>query len=290
LIYKVKDKYKNIDNVQKIEVELEKTSFLIDFSTELLTLVKKTIDPFEDKCYGYNLNQATIVGLYTKLYKHFKLLTRAFNDKEYETVILLIRPIYEAFVLMKYLILKGEESQKHYRLVSYRRRYKNYKELEKIEGIGQVMIDKFNYAMSIDGFTFSDFEAENSKEKGRKWELDGKNFSEIHKEVEKPETYSYVYGMISEVIHSGWGDIRQLHLTYCEGDYYIPKLDYYENNDTRIISPIISILIEASEEFLKWSERNDEIQNFTKHKRINKLITQYILKTYENNPEKYLYR
>jgi hypothetical protein len=110
----VKDKYKNIDNIQKIGVELEKTSFLIDFSSELLTLVKKTIDPFEDKGYVYNLNQATIVGLYTKLYKHFKLLTRGFNDKEYETVILLSRPIYEAFVLMKYLILKGEESQKHY--------------------------------------------------------------------------------------------------------------------------------------------------------------------------------
>jgi len=190
---------------------------------------------------------------------------------------------------MKYLILKGNASQKHYRLISYRRRYKNLKELETAGGIGQVMIDKFKYAMSIDGFEFSDFEAENSKEKGRKWELDGKNFSEIHKEVEIPETYSYVYGMVSEVIHSGWGDIRQLHLAYCEGDFFIPKLDFYNNNDNRLIAPIISLLIEASEQFLDWAERTVEKENFAEHKRINKLLIQYIFNNYENNSEKYLY-
>lgn len=121
---------------------------------------------------------------------------------------------------MKYLILRGEEAQKHYRLISYRRRCKNYKELEEIGGIGQVMIDKYNNALSIDGFTLNDFEAENLKKKGRKWELDG---------------------------------------------------------------------IDASEQFLDWAERTDERDRFAEHKRINKLIIQYILKNYEKNPEKYLY-
>lgn len=232
----MKGKYTDIETVEKLEVELLKSNFINDFSNELLALIKKTIDPFDDEGFVYNINQATIVGLYTKLYKHYKLFLRAYNDNEYETTVLLSRPIYEAFVLMKYLILKGEESQIHYRLVSYRRRYKNLKELEDIDGIGQVMIEKFKYAMSIDGFTINDFKAENSKNKGRKWELDGKNFSEIHKEVEISETYSYVYGMFSEVIHSGWGDIRQLHLKYCEGDYFIPKMDFYNNNDNRIIA------------------------------------------------------
>ncbi|PHS52818.1 MAG: hypothetical protein COB01_06430 [Lutibacter sp.] len=285
----MKRKYAHIKNVEKLEVELLKSNFIKDFSNELLTLIKKTIDPFEDMGYVYDINQATIAGLYTKLYKHYKLFLRAFNNNEYDTNALLSRPIYEAFVLMKYLILKGEESQKHYRLVSYRRRYKNLKELEGIEGIGQVMIEKLKHAMSIDGFTMSDFEAENSKKKGRKWELDGKNFSEIHKEVEISETYPYVYGMLSEVLHSGWGDIRQLHLTYCEGKYFIPKMDFYNNNDNRIIAPIFSILIEASEEFLNWAERNKDIENFTELKRINNLTIKYIFKNYETNSDKYLY-
>jgi len=282
-------KYTNIISIDKLEIELKEPTFIIDFSDELLNLIKNAIDPFEEDGYVYNINQATIIGLYTKLYKLFKLFIRAFNNNEYETTALLTRPIYEAFVLIKYLNLKGIESQKHYRLVSYRRKYKNFKELQGIQGIGQVIIDKFQSAMSIDGFTMSDFEAEDSKLKGRKWELDGKNFAEIHKEVQISNTYSYVYGTFSEVIHSGWGDIRQLHLTYCEGDYFIPKMDFYNNNDNRNIAPIFSILIEASEEFLKWSKRNEEIEYFAEHKRINILMIQYILKNYENNPEKYLY-
>lgn len=284
----MKGKYTDIDSIDKLEVELNKSNFIIDFSYELLNVIEKTIDPFEDVGYVYDINQATIIGLYTKLFKQFKLFIRAYNDNEYETTALLSRPIYEAFVLMKYLILKGIESQKHYRLVSYRRRYKNYKELLGIEGIGQVMIEKFKYAMSIDGFTMSDFEAEDSKNKGRKWELDGKNFSEIHREVEISKTYSYVYGMFSEIIHSGWGDIRELHLTHCEGDYFIPKMDFYENNDNRNIAPIFSILIESSEQFLNWSERNKEIEYFAEYKRVNSLLIQYIFKNYETNPEKYL--
>ncbi|MCU4158249.1 hypothetical protein J1N10_19910 [Carboxylicivirga sp. A043] len=282
--------YKNIETLDDLENELRsKLSFVHDFSNELLTLIEKAIDPFEDDGYVYGINSATIIGLYTKLYKHFKLFLRAFNDKEYDTTVLLTRPIYEAFVLMKYLILKGEDSQTHYRLVSYRRRYKNFKELESIEGIGQVMIDKFKYAMNIDGFTMTDFECEDQKKKGRKWELDGKNFSEIHKEVEVSNTYSYLYGMFSEVLHSGWGDIRQLHLTYCEGGYYIPKMDFYISSDNRMIAPIFSIMIESSEQFLLWAERGDEIENFAQHKRINNLIIQYIFKNYESNPERYLY-
>lgn len=284
----MKGKYTDIDSIDKLEAELNKSNFIIDFSKELLNLIEKTIDPFKDDGYVYDINQATIIGLYTKLYKHFKLFIRAFNDNEYETTVLLSRPIYEAFVLMKYLKLKGIESQKHYRLVSYRRRYKNYKELLGIKGIGQVMIEKIENAMSIDGFTMSDFEAEDSKHKGRKWELDGKNFLEIHKEVEISDTYSYVYGMVSEVIHSGWGDIRQLHLTHCEGDYFVPKMDFYDNNDNCNIAPIFSILIESSEQFLNWSERNKEIEYFAEYKRVNDLLIQYIFKNYEKNPKKYL--
>lgn len=285
----MEEKYSHIETVENIKVEIQKSNFIKDFANELLTLIEKSLDPFEDEGYVYNINQATIVGIYTKLYKHYKLFFRAYCECEYETTALLSRPIYEAFVLLKYLIVKGKESQRHYRLVSYRRRYKKMKELEGIKGIGQVILEKFKYSMSIDGFTMKDFEDEDSKKGGRKWELDGKNFSEIHKEVEMSETYSYIYGMFSEVIHSGWSDIRQLHLTYCEGDYFIPKMDFYSNNDTRILTPIFSIMIEASEQFLTWAERNVEIDSFKEYKRINDLLGQYIFRNYETDPKKYLF-
>lgn len=48
-------------------------------------------------------------------------------------------------------------------------------------------------------------------------------------------------------------------------------------------------MIEASEQFLKWAERNKEIEYFTEYKRVNNLIIKYIFKNYKTNSEKYLY-
>ena len=285
----MRNRLSQIDTIDKLEKELENCDFINIFTDELLIEIRKTLDPFEEKGYIYSINDATIVGIFTKLYKHFYLFQTAYKKREYETLVLLTRPIYEAFVIMKYLILKGESSQRHYRLVSYRRRYQNTKELEESGGIGQVLLEKLKTAMTIDGFSYNDFEGENSKKKGRKWELDGKNFSEIHKEVENHKSYPYVYGALSEVIHSGWGDVRQLHLTYCEGDFFIPNLNFNDYNDIRIINNIISIMIEATESFLVWAEREDEINFYNEYKKTNDLMTKLILRNYEINPEKYMY-
>lgn len=76
--------YKDIQTVNELEIALNKLDFIHDFSNELLFLIEKTIDPFEEDGYVYSINNATVIGLYTKLYKHFKLFLRAFYDKEYE--------------------------------------------------------------------------------------------------------------------------------------------------------------------------------------------------------------
>lgn len=279
--------YSNIRTNDQIKEELQNPDFFLNFSKEILGLIEKTLDPFEGDCYTYNLNQSTIVGLHTKIFKYVKLMIKSFEEDEYETISLLSRPIYEAFVIMKYLIKKGEKSQRHFRLISYNRRYKNYKELQSIEGIGEVMVDKFQYAMRVDGFELEEFEKENTKEKGRKWCLDGKNFSEIHKEVEISNTYSYLYGMLSEVVHSGWGEIRQLHLTRYEGGFFIPKMDFYKNVDIRTLTPVLSMIIEGSKLFLEWAERVREIEVFDEYERLNKLISLQILENYKTDPDKY---
>ena len=283
------DKYRNIKTINDIEVALNNENFIIEFSSELSFILEKTIDPLEDKTYIYDRDQATIVGLLVKQYKYFNLIVKAFINSEYDTNCLISRPLYEAFVIMKYLIIKGKESQRHFRLVSYRRRYKQLQELENIKGIGEVMLKKTKHALEIDGFSISDLGAEKNKQGGRKWELDGKNFLEIHKEVENTETYPYMYGMMSEVIHSGWGDIRQLHLTWCEGNMAVPNIDFYKNNDIRTIVPILALMIEAIEEFLKWSERESENSIHEEHKRVTTLLLQYIFNNYNENPDKYLY-
>lgn len=283
----------HIDNIEKLEVEFQKGDFIGYFSNELIIQLLKTIDPFEEKAYMYPPNDATVVGLFTKIYKHFDLLLKAHNRSENETVFMLCRPIYEAFVIFKYLILHGEDSQKHYRLISYRRRYEILKELEESKEYGEygkVIVYKIKSAIEEDGFSIKDFEEESSKKgKGKKWQLDGKTFADIHKEVECSGTYTYIYGLFSDIIHSGWGDIRQLHLLHYERNYYTPKLDINNYDDTRIINPIISILLESVTIFLEWSKREDELNVYDDFKRVNNLISNYIMNKYETNPDNYLY-
>lgn len=284
----VKEKYGNIETVADLEIALGNHDFFKEFSDELLMIIKLTIDPSIDNTYVYEVNNATVAGLFTKIYKYYLLLLKAHEDGNYETVALISRPLYEAFVIMKYLILKGENSQKHYRLISYRRRYQQMQELRRSGGVGQVMLEKLRYAMEIDAFQLQDFEEEDKKKKGRKWELDGKNFSEIHKEVEDSRTYAYVYGMISEVVHSGWGDIRQMHLIWDENKLAMPKIEFYQNKDFRIVVPISAIMIDAAEKFLIWHERESEMIFINEHKRINNLFTMLIFKNYKEDPDKYI--
>jgi len=286
----VKQKYGNIKSVSDLETALDNPAFFKEFSDELLYIIKTTIDPSKQNTYVYDVNSATIVGLFVKMYKYYLILLGAHEDGNYESVMLVTRPIYEAFVIMKYLILKGETSQMHYRLISYRRRYQKMQELQKSGGVGQVLLEKFRYAMEIDAFKLEDFEEEDKKKKGRKWELDGKNFSEIHKEVEDSRTYAYLYGMIAEVVHSGWGDIRQMHLFWNEDKLAMPKLEFYRNNDFtyRVLVPISAMMIESAEKFLIWHKRNDEIIFINEHKRINNLMGMLISKNYEENTDKYI--
>ena len=279
--------YSELKTIEQIKLALEDPSFSQSFNIDVLDFCELILDPSEKDAYVYDINQATVVGLYTKMVKYFKLIINAYDRKEYDTIVLFGRPIYEAFVTMKYLIKKGENSQRHFRLVSYRRRYKNYKELSSISGIGEVINAKTDSALVIDGFSIQDLEGENTR-KGRKWELDGKTFSQIHEEVENAKTYAHVYGPLSEVIHSGWGDIRQLHLIACEGDYFIPNLEFYNKMDIRLTNPIVAFMLESSLKFLQWSERIAGIDALKVFKRVNDLITLQMLDTYENEPEKYL--
>lgn len=285
------NKYGKIQTIIDIERALSSDNFIKEYADELRLIIETTIDPSEKDTYIYDVNDATIVGLFTKLYKYFKLTLSAYEDGQYDTTVLISRPLYEAFVIMKYLILNGENSQRHFRLVSYRRRFEKMQELEQVGAISHVMLEKFKHGMEIDGFKIEDFKEEKNKQKGngKKWELDGKNFSEIQKAVEDSRTYPYVYGMLSDVIHSGWGDIRQMHLNWCEGNQAVPKMEFYKSTDIRIVVPIFSIMIEATEKYLIWHQRESEIVFVKEHKRIDKLLSEYIFKNYEETPEKYIF-
>jgi len=285
----IESKYCKIKNIDDISDALKTGIFFNNYLKELSELTSYIIDPSKEDCISYCINDGTIAGLFVKIVKCHNEIITAYLNKKGDVVMWLTRPLYEAFVLMKYLIVKGKDSQRNYRLISYRNRYKRFAECKKRNsGIDKVMLTKFNVAIKVDGFSEIDFEREDSQPTGKKWKLDGKNFNELHREVEDQNSYSYVYGTLSEFIHSGWGEVRQFSLTQYSEDKFIAKLEYYDNMEIRFITPTNSIVLEAAAEFLNWSEREDEVIILKEHIRIDNLLNQYILNNYETNHEMYL--
>jgi len=285
----IESKYCEIKTIDDISAALKIDDFFNDYLKELSELTSYIIDPSKEDCISYSINDGTIAGLFVKIVKCHNEIITAYLNKKGDVVMWLSRPLYEAFVLMKYLIMKGKDSQRNYRLVSYRNRFKRLVECKmRNSGIDKVMLTKFSDAIKVDGFLEIDFEREDSQPTGKKWRLDGKNFSEIHREVENPNIYSYVYGTLSEFIHGGWGEARQFNLRQCSEDKFIAKLEYYDNMEIRFITPTNSIVLEAAAEFLNWSEREDEVVILKEHIRIDNLLNQYILNNYETNHEMYL--
>jgi len=112
------------------------------------------------------------------------------------------RPLYESFIILKYLIRNGETSQKNFRLVSYKARFDNLKIIRKEDEQDHPLIKqqllKLSAKLLEDGFTIQDLENEDLKKD--RWKLDGKSFWKIHSEVDFAKMYSFIYGVGSDAI------------------------------------------------------------------------------------------
>lgn len=250
------DKYELISLQENSETEEMLNSFLIRFSKdlgEIIDMLSRIINTETHPNY-YNINEATIVGSITRIVKLFQESVLFYEQNKLEIFAQFTRPLYESFIVTKYLIRNGENSQRNFRLVSYRARYQNFKSLNKLEDKSHLIITrqlmKLKTKLEVDGFTIEDLEAE-SKLKGKAWKLDGKSFWKIHSEVDIEHLYSFIYGVGSDAVHGNWQEIFDFHLTKKEGGY-LGFLNY-EKCDCRILVPLNSMVIEGLHEFLKWN-------------------------------------
>lgn len=275
-----KEMYGQINSVDDLKIKLQEPNFFIDYITFLQEFIKSSFQADEDdeNAVAYNPNQATIVGLMCRIIKYYGEIIFYYKEKKAEMIFLMFRTIYESFVTMKYLIEHGEKSQRHFRLISYKNRYKEIEKLENTNSpICKILAEKFKYQIKRDGFLLSDFQEEN-KDKRKRWKLDGKTFKNIQNEVDIKEAYNYVYGITSDMIHGGWGEISQLHLAYYEGNFYRPQLEFYSDMEIKIMLSLNSIIIEAIKKYLEWNEiiiyDKDSLNEL---KRINNLMSSSIL-------------
>lgn len=247
-----------------LETEIKLNTFLIQFSkdlAELIDMLSRMINKETHPNY-YNINEMTIVGSITRIIKLYKEVVINYELNKLEILTLFARPLYESFIITKYLIRNGEISQKNFRLVSYRARFKNLQILNMLEDkshpIIQRQITKLIAKLKEDGFTISNLEEEERNNKD--WKLDKKSFWKIHSEVDSSDLYSFIYGAGSDAVHGNWQEIID-YQTDEKGNGYFGFLNY-EKCDCRSIVAINTITIEALIEFLKWNScLTNEIEN-----------------------------
>lgn len=265
-ITEIFNKYSNIDLSEFSKTEIKLNEFVIKFSKdlgELIDLLSRVINHETHPNY-YNLNESTIVGSITRIVKFYQEYIKFQELNKQEIQSLFMRPMYESFIITKYLIKNGTESQENFRLVSYRARYQNFKKLIELDDKEHPIIKrqllKLESKLNIDGFTIEDLKIENSKQYNKKWKLDGKSFREINKEVDNDDLYSFIYGVGSDAVHGNWQEIIDFHLTRKENGYF--GFLNYEKCDCRVIVPMNSIVIESLLEFMNWNKcLTKEIEN-----------------------------
>lgn len=264
-ILEIFEKYELVSLKEISSNEESLNNFLIQFSKDLgeqIDTLSRLIDTEKYPDY-YNLNEATVIGSITRIVKLFQESVNFYEQDKLELLSQFTRPMYESFIVVKYLMRKGEDSQRNFRLVSYRARYENLKKLQELEDNSHPIIKrqlmKLETKLEVDGFTINNL-IEESKKKNKAWKLDGKSFYKIHSEVDYEDLYSFIYGVGSDAVHGNWQEIFDFHLTR-KGNGYFGFLNY-EKCDCRVLVPLNSIVIESFQEFLKWNNSStEEIQN-----------------------------
>ena len=186
---------------------------------------------------------------------------------------------------MRYLIREGKSAQRDYRLKSYKNRYKMYEKYNrKGNGVTDVFLYKFLEDIKVEGFTIQDFEAIKS------WKaFGGKSFENLMKEFESAELYLPSYALVSDSIHSDWGDIRQLHLQELDGKFAV-KIEP-EKYHGRVILSCVYLHLQALENFLQWYRTDFGAEIIHAEDLVAELIrvigilNSYFIGIYENKPD-----
>lgn len=280
--------------ITDIESLLEKDNkFVLTLCDEILFVLGRLLDPIGDSLIEFERNEAVIVGLFAKQYYLFdSFITSCKANKDYECLILQ-RIIYEAFIKMSYLIHHEETELNNYRLCSYKSRFDFYREhASNSNGIEVVRNKKFLEDLFDDGFTLDDAKLLPKA-------FGGKNMRQLIEEEEndeKKELYNALYSIGSDMIHSDWGEIRQLYLQKVPSKNYVCCLDAERTVHYRYIIGMAQILIDSAHKYGNWLEKikkgiqtKSVITLLEELECMTKLIMSSVFENYEEDTERFIY-
>jgi hypothetical protein len=207
---------------------------------------------------GFDLEDAPILGLLTRIWKLLKEIVGYYENNNAEIISILERPLIEAAITAEYLLLSDSAVMEDYRKCSYKDRLRILRELK--EGslffetkAGKRLLKSVQEKMELEGFTEDDFKIQ----KKNRWRLQGKTFFEIFKEITDEDLYKYTYGMMSESIHGSWNESMDWCLQKNE-DATFSVYPFYHEADVRYITPTLRFCNESYRLWLKRIECYDE--------------------------------
>ena len=214
-----------------------------------LTCANKCIDPFEDYYIEMSPNRAPIVGMYVKQRHLYSRIIESSKKGDLCLLLILQRIFYECFIKMKYLIIHGETAQHEYRLLSYKDRYKFYEQTKDEDNIYfKSRNAKFLKNLQDDGFSLDDLKPIIGKKA-----FGGKTFRDLVRDLDDDRLYTSLYGILSDPIHSDWGEISQVYLCRSsEDDVYVPNLDIQYSPNMRFLVSACDIMIDSSIYYIEW--------------------------------------
>jgi hypothetical protein len=207
---------------------------------------------------GFDLEDAPILGLLTRIWKLLKEIVIYYERDNAEIISILERPLIEAAITAEYLLKSDADVIEDYRKCSYKDRLRILRELK--EGsrffdtkAGKRLLKSVQDKMELEGFTVDDFQIQ----KKNRWKLQGKSFFDIFKEITDEDLYKYTYGMMSESIHGSWNESMDWCLQRNEDNSFTVS-PFYHEADVRYVCPTLKFCNEAYRLWLKRIDCEDE--------------------------------
>ena len=268
------------------DIETDDT-YILSVCDKLISLLKIIIDPDKNAYICMSRDDATILGLFVKQFKYLQDLVASYRSENTHLFFLVQRIRYETIIKMTYLI-KYPSARREYRLKSYKNRYKIYKE-KTDDPVYKVMISKFLDDIVSDDFSTGDFE------QIKDWRLGSKSFDKIVADVDYAENYKLAYGIPSDMIHSDWGEIRQLYLKQTEDG----KVMFHDLGERKLhyrgLLYELDLSCNAAYSFINWVEDSEEFRynkfiktNIREIHEIVSIILEHVLNIFRTSPETYM--
>lgn len=224
----------------------------------LLSLGSASVPDAETASKGYTKHRAIIVGHMVRITKLYQGALIHIEKAQYELATIFFRLIFETAIQAEFLI-KSKSKRKSCRsfiMASYRPEKEMLEDLKAeakkgpLNQVGKRVRRKIVSRLKDDRISQTELMCNKIRN------VDGKNFRDILKDLDRERQYPYIFGGMSHCIHGDWIEISSNHL-HREGRYYEPNLSF-QSPDPRLVCPLTHICLEILLLYLKWNKSDPD--------------------------------